>query len=99
MLQHFEGFVAQHFRNHALDILITCKAYLEGAVIGSVVVKDGKAEVGQMDKRSIGVFKSKVDQWMNILITNFVRNGSPDCEQFRTVAANPRLRLAENGSN
>ncbi|KAL5864878.1 hypothetical protein ACOSQ3_002392 [Xanthoceras sorbifolium] len=97
--QHFEDLVADHFRNRARDILITCKAYMEGAVVGSVVVKDGNPEVGEVEKSSIRDFKSKVGQMMNFLITNFTKNGSTDCEQFRTSAAKTRNRVPDNMSN
>ncbi|TXG55151.1 hypothetical protein EZV62_020407 [Acer yangbiense] len=97
---HFEELVADHFRKRCHDILITCKAYLNGALVGSVVVKDGKAEVGEVDNCSMGEFKGKVSQMMNFLITNFTKNGSTDCEQFRAATAvKPRNRLADMMSN
>ncbi|KAJ0110923.1 hypothetical protein Patl1_02251 [Pistacia atlantica] len=86
MLQHFEDLVAYHFRNHAHDILVACKAYMEGAVVGTVVVKDGIIEGGKVEKGGSSLFKTKVGQMMNILITNFTKNGSTGCEQFRTIS-------------
>ncbi|KAK2651117.1 hypothetical protein Ddye_018606 [Dipteronia dyeriana] len=98
--KHFEELVADHFRKRCIDILITCKAYLNGALVGSVVVKDGKAEIGEVDKCSMGEFKGKVSQMMNFLITLFTKNGSTDCEQYRAAAVTKtRNRLADMMSN
>lgn len=88
--QHFEDLVAYHFRNRAHDILVSCKAYMEGAVVGTVVVKDGVIEGGKVEKGGSSLFKTKVGQMMNILITNFTKNGSTDCEQFRTSISRPQ---------
>ncbi|XP_044502688.1 putative ubiquitin-conjugating enzyme E2 38 isoform X2 [Mangifera indica] len=82
--KHFEDLVAYHFRKCAHDILVACKAYMEGAVVGTVVVKDGVIEGGKVEKGGSITFKTKVGQMMNILIANFTKNGSTDCEQFRT---------------
>ena len=82
-MQHFEDLVVNHFRNRARDILVACKAYMEGAVVGQVVVKNGIPEVDRAEGGSSSDFKNKLGQMMKILIINFTRNGSTDCEQFR----------------
>ncbi|XP_044466308.1 putative ubiquitin-conjugating enzyme E2 38 [Mangifera indica] len=87
--QHFEDLVTHHFRNHAHDILVACKAYMEGAIVGTVVVKDGVIEGGKIEKGSSSHFKTKVGQMMNILITNFTKIGCTNCEQFRTSVNRP----------
>lgn len=83
-MQHFEALVADHFRSQARDILVACKAYMDGAVVGYDVVRDGVPEIGQADGGNSLEFKHKLGQMMNILVTNFTRNGATDCEQFRT---------------
>ncbi|XP_038713917.1 probable ubiquitin-conjugating enzyme E2 25 isoform X2 [Tripterygium wilfordii] len=100
--KYFEEFVANHFRNRALDILVACKAYREGATVGTIVVRDGIPFVNEVGKSysgdefkacTIGVVKksisreflSSLGKMINILITNFTKNGSTDCEQFRVA--------------
>ncbi|GAY55730.1 hypothetical protein CUMW_166410 [Citrus unshiu] len=80
--KHFEDLVAMHFRNHAHDILVACKAYMEGAVVGHVNIKNGNPEVDQVKWSSSKEFKDKLGQMMKILVNNFTRNGSTGCEQF-----------------
>lgn len=72
-----------HFHNRARDILVACKAYMNGATVGYVTVKDGVAEVNKADGSASGEFLATVRKMVNILITNFTRFGSIDCEQFR----------------
>ncbi|GFY99044.1 ubiquitin-conjugating enzyme 25 [Actinidia rufa] len=80
--KHFENLVADYFRLQAHDILSACKAYMEGAEIGSVVngrVQDtNKAKVNH----PVG-FNKSLAKMINTLATNFSKNGSKDCEQFR----------------
>ena len=81
-LQHFEDLVAGHFRIHACDILTACKAYMEGAPVGSLV--KGKApDVEAADKSMSKDFKEAVAKMMNGLVSNFTKYGAKDCEQFR----------------
>lgn len=87
-MQHFEDFVAGHFQHRARDILVACKVYMEGAPVGSV--NDGAHDdVGDQDndgKHRSSDFKSTLAKLMNMLITNFTKNGSTDIEQFRLPA-------------
>ncbi|KAL5571173.1 hypothetical protein UlMin_020770, partial [Ulmus minor] len=80
--KHFEELVAGHFRQRAHDILIACKAYTEGALVGSNV-KDEQDENQNNGSRE---FRSQVSRLMNSLIARFTENGSVDCEQFRVSA-------------
>ena len=82
-LQHFEDLVIGHFHIHAHYILVACKAYADGAIVGSVTVKDGVADVDKADKSASGEFKATVKKMINALVTNFTRFGAIDCEQFR----------------
>ncbi|KAG5551919.1 hypothetical protein RHGRI_010134 [Rhododendron griersonianum] len=78
--KYFEDFVAGHFHLRAHDILSACKAYMEGAEIGSVAKGNVLTEAGTSHRSE---FKEAVARMMNGLVNHFVRNGSKDCEQFR----------------
>ncbi|KAH0651119.1 hypothetical protein KY284_031031 [Solanum tuberosum] len=80
--KHFEDFVIGHFRCHAVDILSACKAYIEGAPVGSVgkgIVQDLSATA----EKSSSTFRESVSRMKNGLITLFTKNGANDCDQFR----------------
>ncbi|CAI9089401.1 OLC1v1023967C2 [Oldenlandia corymbosa var. corymbosa] len=81
--KHFEDLVAGHFRVHAYDILESCKAYMEGAQVGSLV--KGKPLDGKIFKKMTPspTFKADVAKMVNGLISNFTRYGARDCEKFR----------------
>ncbi|PON84475.1 Ubiquitin-fold modifier-conjugating enzyme [Trema orientale] len=88
--KHFEDFVVHHFRRRAPDILVACNAYLEGALVGSEINKDGGV-VNQAESKcssSKSKFKSDVAGLMKVLVRNFVENGSPETEleSFRIAA-------------
>ncbi|THG07795.1 hypothetical protein TEA_009268 [Camellia sinensis var. sinensis] len=80
---HFEDLVAGHFRLQAHDILSACKAYMEGAEVGSVVRGVVEDTNNKAEKNQPGEFKEAIARMMNSLVTNFNKNGSKDCEQFR----------------
>ncbi|KAM7270891.1 hypothetical protein ACFE04_030105 [Oxalis oulophora] len=81
---YFEDLVAAHFYSRARDILLACKAYTEGALVGSIVVKDGVVTTSGNQKitKSKEDFKAKVGKLMNVLATNFIKNGSTDLDEF-----------------
>ncbi|GAA0162498.1 ubiquitin-protein ligase [Lithospermum erythrorhizon] len=80
--QHFEELVLGHFRVHAHDILSACKAYMEGASVGTVV--KGKVQDGALvNEGTSATFKASVGGMMNGLISNFTKKGAVDCEKFR----------------
>lgn len=81
--EHFEDFVPGHFQSRAHDILVACSAYAEGAIVGSVTVKDGVADVIKTDKSTSPGFRSSLLKVMNILARDFVKNGSTECEKFQ----------------
>nr|KYP61219.1 putative ubiquitin carrier protein E2 26 [Cajanus cajan] len=65
--------------------LRTCKSYVEGAAVGSVVHNlaqnsdnSSSAANGQNE------FESAVSRMMNTLIAFFTKNGSTDCDEFRS---------------
>ncbi|CAI9759925.1 unnamed protein product [Fraxinus pennsylvanica] len=78
--KHFEDLVTGHFRSHAHDILSACRAYMGGAVVGSVV--KGKILDGSK-KSTSSEFAASIRRMINGLISNFTKIGAEDCEQFR----------------
>lgn len=80
--QHFENLVAGHFRVHGRDILAACKAYMEGAPVGSVT-KGQAPDIKAVEKSRSREFKEAVARMMNGLVTNFTKYGAQDYEQFR----------------
>ncbi|KAL2457964.1 putative ubiquitin-conjugating enzyme E2 38 [Forsythia ovata] len=78
--KHFEDFVTGHFRAHAHDILSACRAYMDGAVVGSLV--KGKIQDGGK-KSTSPEFGAAIRRMINGLISNFTKIGAEDCEQFR----------------
>ncbi|XP_052178526.1 putative ubiquitin-conjugating enzyme E2 38 [Diospyros lotus] len=80
--KHFEDLVAGHFRFRALDILSACKAYIEGAEVGSVVEGRAQDPPAQVDTGKTAEFKATVAKMMNSLVSYFSKNGSSGCEQF-----------------
>ncbi|XAR68018.1 Ubiquitin--protein ligase [Bertholletia excelsa] len=79
---YFEDFVAGHFRLRAHDILSACKAYMEGAEVGSAA-KGRVQGTNNVRSNQHNEFMQALTRMMNNLITNFAKNGSKDCEQFR----------------
>ncbi|PON49667.1 hypothetical protein PanWU01x14_228310 [Parasponia andersonii] len=78
------------FARRARDILVACNAYLEGALVGSEINKDGGV-VNQAERKcssSKSKFKSDVAGLMKVLVRNFVESGSPETEleSFRIAA-------------
>ncbi|GFS41136.1 ubiquitin-conjugating enzyme 25 [Actinidia rufa] len=80
--KHFEDFVAGHFRLRGHSILSACRAYMEGAEVGSANRERAPDASGNNPME----FKAAVGRMMRSLVTNFIKNGSEDCEQFRTTA-------------
>ena len=70
-LQHFEDFVVGHFCNRGRDILVACRAYMDGAPLGSV--KGGVKDVNMDDRCSSRRFRNSLAV---MLIKVFYRNWS-----------------------
>ncbi|KAK4261744.1 hypothetical protein QN277_004701 [Acacia crassicarpa] len=81
--KHFEELVAGHFRNRAVNILTACKSYVEGSAVGSVVHNLDESKISSTDDNKSD-FQLAVSRVMNTLIAFFTRNGSTDCEDFRS---------------
>ncbi|OIV99159.1 hypothetical protein TanjilG_01134 [Lupinus angustifolius] len=91
--KNFEEFVAGHFCSRAHDILIACKAYMDGAQVGCLV-KGGVQDVDQGDRSCSKLFKNSLAMYVNMLVREFARTGAKDCDKFLsplTTAGNKPL--------
>ncbi|WVZ23143.1 hypothetical protein V8G54_001687 [Vigna mungo] len=77
--KHFEALVEEHFRNRSQNILLACKACLEGASIGCVF-GTGKSEHENLKGTSAG-FKIMLAKLFPKLVEAFCDKGI-DCSQF-----------------
>ncbi|KAF8413877.1 hypothetical protein HHK36_001871 [Tetracentron sinense] len=89
--KNFEIFVLGYFREHAHDILVACKAYMEGAQVGCLV-KGGVQDVDEGDKSCSKSFKESVAKMVNMLVPAFTKNGVKGCKQFLPPAVNSSNR-------
>uniref|UniRef100_A0A6N2NM71 E2 ubiquitin-conjugating enzyme n=1 Tax=Salix viminalis TaxID=40686 RepID=A0A6N2NM71_SALVM len=81
--EHFEDFVLGHFFNHANDILVACKAYMDGAQVGCLV-KGGVQDVDEGDKSCSKSFKDSLPAYVDMLVKQFSQIGVQDTENFQT---------------
>lgn len=77
----FEDYVKGHFCSRAQDILVACKAYMDGAQVGCLV-KGGVQDVDQGDKSCSKEFKNSLTAYVDMLIKEFTQVGAKDCEKF-----------------
>lgn len=84
-MQHFNDFVIGHFNQHAHDILAACKAYMDGAEVGSLV-KGGVQKIHKGKKSCSPDFKTSIAGHSDLLIKEFTCIGVKDCEKFLTQA-------------
>ena len=87
LFQHFEDLVMGHFLGRGHDILVACKAYMDGAQVGCLV-KGGVQDVDEGDKSCSKHFKDSLVNFMNTLVDVFSRIGVEDCEKFRPPTVN-----------
>ncbi|KAL3848637.1 hypothetical protein ACJIZ3_010519 [Penstemon smallii] len=83
--KHFEEFVVGHFCKHARNILVSCKAYLEGAQVGCLV-KGGVQDVDEGDKSCSQEFKKNLAGFIITLVNAFTKIGAKDCQEFIPLA-------------
>ncbi|KAE9620769.1 hypothetical protein Lal_00019579 [Lupinus albus] len=91
--KNFEEFVVGHFCSRAHDILIACKAYMDGTQVGCLV-KGGVQDVDQGDRSCSKQFKNSLAGYVNMLVKEFTRTGAKDCDKFLsnlTTAGNKPL--------
>lgn len=74
-----------HFFKHAQDILIACKAYMDGAQVGCLV-RGGVQDVDEGDKSCSPYFKSNLGVYMKTLVNAFKQIGVKDCDKFIPAA-------------
>ncbi|XP_028793070.1 probable ubiquitin-conjugating enzyme E2 26 isoform X3 [Neltuma alba] len=84
--KHFEDFVAGHFCTRAHDILVACKAYMDGAQVGCLV-KGGVQDVDAGDRSCSRQFKETLAGFVNRLVGEFSKVGAKECEKFLPQAA------------
>ncbi|XVF78510.1 hypothetical protein PTKIN_Ptkin14bG0140000 [Pterospermum kingtungense] len=82
--KHFEDFVVGHFYRRAHDILVACKAYMDGAQVGCLV-KGGVQDVDEGDKSCSQRFKDSLAGCVNMLVKEFTALGVDDCEKYLTA--------------
>ncbi|CAA2966635.1 probable ubiquitin-conjugating enzyme E2 25 isoform X2 [Olea europaea var. sylvestris] len=83
--KHFEDFVIGHFCKRARDILVACRAYMEGAQVGCLV-KGGVQDVDEGDKSCSLDFKAKLAGFITTLVNAFSQIGVKDCQEFLCLA-------------
>nr|CAB3460752.1 unnamed protein product [Digitaria exilis] len=98
--KNFEDFVAGHFRKYGRNILVACRAYLDGAQVGCLA-GDGVQDVDEGDKSCSVRFKQSLKRLFEELQMEFIAKGA-DCDKFvnekarsgaSTAAADTTLRL------
>ncbi|KAK4363849.1 hypothetical protein RND71_015207 [Anisodus tanguticus] len=87
--KHFEDFVIGHFFQSAQDILVACKAYTDGAQVGSLV-RGGVQDVDEGDKSCSPTFKASLAGYIKTVIDAFKEIGAKDCDKF--------IHLAQRGT-
>ncbi|XP_061360990.1 probable ubiquitin-conjugating enzyme E2 26 [Gastrolobium bilobum] len=83
--KNFEDFVLGHFCSLARDILVACKAYMEGAQVGCLV-KGGVQDVDEGDRSCSKRFKESLTGYVNMLAREFAQIGAKNCETFMSPA-------------
>lgn len=69
-----------HFYNRSRDILVACRAYMDGAQVGCLV-KGGVQDVDEGDKSCSKTFQNSLPSVVQMLIKEFSQIGAPkDCE-------------------
>ncbi|XP_055808891.1 probable ubiquitin-conjugating enzyme E2 25 isoform X2 [Solanum dulcamara] len=83
--KHFEDFVLGHFFQSAQEILVACKAYIDGAQVGSLV-RGGVQDVDEGDKSCSPTFKASLAGFIKTVIDTFKEIGAKDCDKFLHLA-------------
>ncbi|KAB2615887.1 ubiquitin-conjugating enzyme E2 25 [Pyrus ussuriensis x Pyrus communis] len=91
--KHFEDLVLGHFYNRARDILVACKAYMDGAQVGCLV-KGGVQDVDEGDKSCSQRFKTSVADHVPMIVAEFTRIGVKDCERFVSPTTSGNNQIA-----
>ncbi|XP_052733866.1 probable ubiquitin-conjugating enzyme E2 25 isoform X4 [Vigna angularis] len=78
--KNFEDFVAGQFCSRAHDILVACKAYIDGAQVGCLT-KGGVQDVDQGDKSCSNQFRTSLSAHVDVLVREFTKIGAKDCDK------------------
>ncbi|KAL5572963.1 hypothetical protein UlMin_022560, partial [Ulmus minor] len=92
--KHFEDFVLGHFINRAHDILVACKAYMDGAQVGCLV-KGGVQDLDAGDKSCSKNFRDSLAKFVPTLVKEFTRIGVEDCENFYLQLFNSNKQMGD----
>ncbi|XP_057811200.1 probable ubiquitin-conjugating enzyme E2 25 isoform X3 [Salvia miltiorrhiza] len=79
--KYFEAYVQGHFCKRAREILVSCKAYLDGAQVGCLV-KGGVQDVDEGDKSCSKDFRNSLARYITTLVNEFSQIGAKDCQEF-----------------
>lgn len=74
-----------HFCKRARDILVSCKAYMDGAQVGCLV-KGGVQDVDEGDKSCSKDFRNSLARYITTLVNEFTKIGAKDCQEFLSLA-------------
>ncbi|CAM0953964.1 unnamed protein product [Alopecurus aequalis] len=77
---HFEDFAYGHFRKHGRNVLVACKAYLDGAQVGCLA-GNGVQDVDEGDTTCSLKFKTSLKQLFEELLKELAAKGA-DCGKF-----------------
>ncbi|KAL1537779.1 Ubiquitin-conjugating enzyme E2, catalytic domain ues, variant 2 [Salvia divinorum] len=83
--KHFEAYIVGYYCNRARDILVSCRAYMDGAQVGCLA-KGGVQDVDEGDKSCSREFRNNLAGFITTLINEFTSIGAKDCEEFRSLA-------------
>lgn len=83
-----------HFCSRARDILVACKAYMDGAQVGCLA-KGGVQDVDEGDRSCSKQFKKSLFVYVNMLVSEFTQIGAKDCEKFLSPSATGNKPLGE----
>ncbi|KAF5478650.1 hypothetical protein F2P56_005193 [Juglans regia] len=92
--KHFEELVLGHFCNCAHDILVACKAYMDGAQVGCLV-KGGVQDVDAGDKSCSNKFKNDLVGYVDMLVKAFTQIGAENCDKFLSPALNRNIQVSD----
>lgn len=84
--------MVEHFYNRSRDILVTCKAYIEGAQVGCIV-KGGAQDVDECNKIFLQDFKANLARFITTLVNAFSQIGVKDCREFLWLAQKTNVQV------
>lgn len=91
--------MAGQFCSRGHDILVACKAYIDGAQVGCST-KGGVQDVDQGDKSCSNQFRTSLSAHVDILVREFTKIGAKDCDKVFPSAEekNPLNEMPETAA-